>query len=456
MKQPLLKPLALLMLASGVLTLTACGGDATTTINELEPVAEDDDHDHDHGDAAGGGRLLVLKPNEVQAEVFDLADNDSLATIDLDALPSAVYASPGYRYGVLIERNEDRVGFVDGGLWQEPHDDHFDVFTATPSLTNFTLSGSTPTHYVPHEDKAALFLDGDAQSGASAGVLVFEDHTIEEGETPISLDLTTPFHGVAEPREDDLIVSVRRDDSLTTSSNPILPDQIALYRLDNDEYAMVETFDVTCADLHGAAQNEDYIAFGCSDGVVVVADNGDGSYSASKLDNPDDLIDGLRVSTIWGHHESGQFIAQARSRDIDDTQFFAIDPEEGELELIDWQPSADASPIARGFAFEAEQFVILDSQGFLTVIEPHDEGGHTHWEFGERLDITDADVSTMPDGFNFTLALSPIAHQAFIADPIEQHVLVVDLEMLMVTGDIELDYVPGSLTWLGIVEEHEH
>ena len=42
----------------------------------------------------------------------------------------------------------------------------------------------------------------------------------------------------------------------------------------------------------------------------------------------------------------------------------------------------------------------------------------------------------------------------YVADPIAQHVLVINLESGETTGDIELDFVPSAVTWLGIAEAH--
>ena len=462
MKQNLIKkPLSLFIAASLAVALTGCG-DATTNIEERDPQAGDD-HDHDHGHAGEGGdtpagRLLVLNSADVEAEVYDLADSDLITTIALDAVPSAVYASGDYRFASLVERSADKVSFIDGGLYQEPHDDHFDLVTAMPELLNFSLTGSRPTHFVQHEGQIALFLDGDSTNGINAGVQVFDDHTIEEGEAPVMLEHSMPMHGVAEPRGDILISTIRRDDADSTSSNFILPDQVGVYHLHDGEYELEETFAAACPDLHGAAQNETHVIFGCSDGVLIVADNGDETFTAEKLPNSEDVIEGLRIGSLYGHHASGQFIGRASSRGSSDVQFFAINPEESEMELIDWQPEENAAPVASGFTFEAEQFLILDDQGHVTVIEPHLEGDHTHWEFGTQLVFSEADVSTMPDGMRFTMTFAPNAHMAYIADPIEQHVRILDLELMDFDGDIELDYAPASITWLGIAEgePHEH
>ena len=139
------KPTLLLMTVSASFILSGCG-DAKTRINEKASIPADNGHNHGGGKSKGttSGRLLIVNTEQTQAEVFDLSDSALLATVSLDALPSAVYATGGYRYAALIERNADKVGFIDGGLWQEPHDDHFDLFTTTPTLSNFSLSGSRP------------------------------------------------------------------------------------------------------------------------------------------------------------------------------------------------------------------------------------------------------------------------------------------------------------------------
>lgn len=456
MNTPFVKSLLLPLAISASIGLVGCG-DAKTTITEKDPiVSDDDDHDHGGGEPGGtsAGRLLVVNAADQEADVFDLSDSDLLSTIALDAVPSAVYATGGFRFAALIERSEDKVGFIDGGLWQEPHDDHFDLFTTMPSLSNFTLTGSRPTHFVTHDGQAALFLDGDAGTGAVAGVQVFDDHMIEAAELPLQVEFTMPQHGVAEPRGEHLLATIRREDALSTSGNFILPDQVGVYHLHDGEYELEQTFAETCPDLHGAAQNETHIIFGCSDGVLLVTDNGDDTYSAQKIANSAEVFAGLRIGSIWGHPDSAQFIGQASSRGSDEIQLFVIDPEAGEMALLDWQPVAGAKPVVRAFAFEAEQFLLLDDQGYLTAIEPHQENGQVHWEFGARLDITEADVALMPDGAKFSMTLAQNGHTAYIADPIAQHVLIVDLEVLAVTAGIELDYEPAMITWLGIPATH--
>lgn len=446
-----LKPLVFFISANAILLLTGCG-DSETTIVEKPSIPVDGD-DHNHGGKAIS-RLLVVNSATIEAQVFDLEDNDLITTIPLDALPSAVYASGGYRFAALIERNADKVGFVDGGLWQEPHDDHFDLVTTMPMLSNFTLTGSRPTHYDTHEGHVAVFFDGNSSTGNNASVQVFDDEVIAEADISAMVSFNLPMHGVAKPRGEHLLATIRREDTQSTSTNFILPDQVGVYHLHNNEYELEQTLNVACPDLHGAAQNETHTIFGCGDGVLLATEGNDDTYSAQKLLNPDTILEDARIGSLWGHHESGQFIGSASVDDV--SQFFAIDPEEGEIELIDWQPMPNAQPVARDFAFEAEQFVILDDQGYLTLIEPHQEADHTHWEYGERLDITEADVSLMPEGMKFSMTLAQNGHTVYIADPIAQHIVVVDLELFEINAEIELDYAPAMITWLGIADEHDH
>lgn len=215
MNKFMIKPRLISLAVSATLLFTGCG-DAQTTINQKASIPIDDDHTPSGQTGTDTGRLLMINTVTTQAQVYDIHEGELLATIPLDALPSAVYATAGHRYAALIERNADKVGFIDGGLWQEPHDDHFDVFTATPTLSNFSLSGARPTHFVPHDGQVAVFLDGDGATGANAGVQVFDDHTIEDAAMPLTVGFSMPQHGVAEPRGTHLLASIRRDDAQST------------------------------------------------------------------------------------------------------------------------------------------------------------------------------------------------------------------------------------------------
>ena len=103
----------------------------------------------------------------------------------------------------------------------------------------------------------------------------------------------------------------------------------------------------------------------------------------------------------------------------------------------------------------ANTFLILDSEGYLNVLTAHAHGDHSHWEVEERLDITDEDVSLMPDGSSFSMTVSQSSDHIYVADPLAQHVLQIDLESLSIINDIELGYSPAAISWFGVAH-HEH
>ena len=93
------------------------------------------------------------------------------------------------------------------------------------------------------------------------------------------------------------------------------------------------------------------------------------------------------------------------------------------------------------------------------MLEAHEHDGHMHWELVGKVDITEEDVTTMPEGMNFSMTVSRNSEFAYVADPIAQHVLKVHIEDLEIEGDLELTFAPSAITWLGIAEEsddHDH
>ena len=57
----------------------------------------------------------------------------------------------------------------------------------------------------------------------------------------------------------------------------------------------------------------------------------------------------------------------------------------------------------------------------------------------------------MPEGASFSMTVAQNGH--YVTDLIAQHVLHIDLETMTIEGDIEIDFTPASLQWLGIAEK---
>ncbi|MBU2978138.1 5-methyltetrahydrofolate--homocysteine methyltransferase [Alteromonas sp. C1M14] len=451
------KKLSYLAVLIGSILLTGCG-DAETNIVEQDPIVGEDDDDHDHSDDEYAieslGRLSVLDADSNALAIYDLDDGDLLDSFSATYSGSALSSSAGYRYAVLASRSNDLVEFVDGGLWQEDHVEHLHDYAQAPAMSDFILTGSLPTHVVTHDGQMAVFFDGDAESSQVSSVTVLSDTNIAaQSDTLPTLTFDVNMHGVAKPVDDMLISTFRRDDSETISANPILPDSIAIYHLHDGEYEQEQLFAGECPDLHGSAVNDDYAVFGCSDGVLALHAH-DEEYESAKIANTDDLVADARIGTVYAHHDTDTFFGIATVYGESGAIIMAIDPSHGEMEAVDWEPETDATPVSYGFSYDGEHFLILDDQGYLSVLTAHAHDDHDHWELTSRVDISDEDLSFMPEGVSFSMAISQNGHFAYVADPIAGHVLTIDLDDAEVIGDIELGITPAAISWLGIPEAH--
>ncbi|MEI8705063.1 5-methyltetrahydrofolate--homocysteine methyltransferase [Pseudoalteromonas sp. B62] len=453
--------LKLIALAISSTLITACG-DAETNIVEKDPIAVvDDEHESDdeHDDGytiSSFGRLAVLAGDSNEASFFDLDDNALLDTFVLNDDSNTLSASPDFRYAVIANRTQDYLGFIDGGMWREDHGAHLHDYEQSPVFSSYELtSGSRPTHLITHDGQLAIFYDGDADSGASASVEVLTDNDITNATatlTGINYDIN--MHGVAEPRGEHLLSTIRRDDASSTSNAKVLPDQVGVYHLHDGNYELEQTLEVTCPDLHGAAQNHDYVVFGCGDGVLIAHQQGD-VYNAKKVVNIN-AVGAQRIGTLYGHKNNDTIFGIASGHGGGAAVLLSINPSDAEMEALEWQLADGASAVSYSFSANGEHFLILDSLGFLNVLEAHAHGGHTHWELAGQVDITEQDVTTMPEGMKFSMTVAQNGHFAYVADPIAQHVVQVHLEDLEVEGELELTFPPAAITWLGIAQEEEH
>lgn len=455
--------LKLIALAISSTLITACG-DAETNIVEKDPIeVPDNGHDHGEGDSHGDeytidslGRLAVLASNSNTASFFDLDDSELLETFTLNNDSNTLSSSPDFRYAVIASRAQDYLGFIDGGLWREDHGAHLHDYEQSPAFSNYELtSGSRPTHLVKHDGQLAVFYDGDAASGTTASVEVLTDNDITNATATlpgISYDIN--MHGVAEPRGEHLLATIRRDDAQSSSIAKVLPDQVGVYHFHDGEYELEQTLELTCPDLHGAAQNHDYVAFGCSDGVLL-AHQHDDEYHAEKVVNIDAVGD-LRIGSIYGHEGSETFIGVASGHGGGPAVIVSINPAKAEMEEFEWQLADGASAVSYSFSANGEHFLVLDSLGFLNVLEAHAHDDHIHWELAGQVDITQEDVTTMPEGMKFSMTVAQNGQFAYVADPIAQHVVQVHLEDLEIEGELELTFPPAAITWLGIAQEEEH
>ncbi|MCH9782551.1 MAG: hypothetical protein K0U65_01550 [Gammaproteobacteria bacterium] len=304
-------PTGAALLAASVL-LAACNNDTGST-----PLpGGEDEHDHDHG-AESAGRLVFTHADGSNSRVYvhDLESRSTLADFALVHPATAVHSSPEHRYAVIVQRDNDQVEFLDGGVYR--HDDHVDE--GDPAMLPFTLSGVRPTHYRHHGEQAALFFDGDSASAALSQFHLFSDESLESGGTLAHQTLDTAHHGIAEPLDGVVLAS-------HAAASGDAPDGISVFELHGDHF---------------------------DNAKIAVAE---------------------RLATVVGHPDVAEFAAFS----YPGGNLYALDPEAGTATQVDWRDGAvdgDGDPVsalARGFDGHGEHLLVLDSNGDLHVLESSD------------------------------------------------------------------------------------
>lgn len=447
-----LTPTRTVAVAVAAALLAACG-DTTITINEKEPVVIErpaHDHDHDHEQINFAGRLVVSAIDNPFVQVLELPAKTELNTFMVSAAPAALYSSGDFRYAAVVQRNQDLVNFIDGGLWQEDHVDHLHDYQEAPRLMPFQLMGVRPTHFQQAPGQLAVFFDGNAATGASAGVAVLTDADIGEDRSDFpTLTLTTHQHGAAQARGEFLLSTLRDENSSTT-----LPSQVALYKQHGDHFHQEQVFSENCPNLHGSAQNQDFVVFGCSDGVLVIEQQGN-TFSATKLANSSDITGTQRIGTLAGETEAKHFVGIAGA------SVFAIDTKGANMTQLDWQPGSATAVWGMGFADSNKRFVLLDNTGHLTIFRynPEPAAGQSAFTFRSKVKVTEADLAELPAGSRFQLAISAADDKVYITDPIAKQLITIDAHDAEIKSRKQLNFTPHRITWLGIADpsdDHHH
>lgn len=418
-----LRPMATSLLLVSAAMLTACGGSS----------GSGDEHEHTDIDTAG--RLALFDTDASQLKVLDLDNSEVLASMAMDGEAPSLYASPGNRYAVAIQRGDDLVSFVDGGLYTEDHGDHMHDYAETPSMLSLTLNDHKPTHYSSGEAEGVVFFDGG--EAASSKVTVFSDATLGSGATVASLPLDNNMHGVAKMIDGHLFVTYR-DSSITDTT---LPAAVERYHLDGSDFEFEERYSQACPRLHGAAANTHSLGFGCSDGVLVI-DLHEAGYPATKLDNPEGLADGSRIGTVVANHDVEELVGIAGDR------LFVIHPESTTEVYHELELGEGVGRLAQGFSTHGEVFYVLGDDGDLRLFDPASD-----WALMTTAELMDA------PGEGDTLAVTTSAAQERLFVLHNQSVIEVDTTDGDIVRTINLGFSASAIAWLGLAEaghDHDH
>ncbi|NIE96633.1 hypothetical protein F3J02_09100 [Acinetobacter sp. Tr-809] len=403
------------------LLLSACGGDSSDSTSAVTPKPEQPAQ-------SDQGRLVIANSDMVRPllSIYDLKEQKLINTTALSSAPSAMYSSPQSRYAVMLSRNEGVVQFADSGIFNK----NGVLQRNAPNLLAFQLKGATPAHYRGFNGLAALFYDGSDTEVSKFDV--FNDAAIEK-QAISTQKLPKKHHGVAEPRGGYVLSTYLPKDAETLSL-------VKSYELHGDHFHEEQTLKNACNRLHGAASVQQYAAFGCEDGVLVV------EQKANQFTDKKVLID-QRITTIAGHEKLEKFAAFATGTHA----LFIVDPKNLNATSLDWSLGAKeadtTTPVKRlqqVVDSSGRHLAILDSAGVVHVIDSQ------NWKrLGQIKAIANVNATELAKS---RLAVNAAADTVFINDTQAKTIVELDLSNLKIKQTIQLNDVPTTFTWLGVAK----
>ena len=419
-------------LLATIMLLSACkdGSNNNTT----------DAHQAGEFDISSPGRLVVTAAEGSELAILNSTDGSLIERFNLDNPASGLYSSPQSRFALVVQRDQNQVQILDGGLYQEDHGDHLHPYQKDPEMLTQSLNGVRPTHYRENETRSAFFFDGDGENALLSSVIDFDDDEILNN-TIRSLELTTAMHGVAETRGEFLLASYRAPDA-----SSVLPDQVELFKFNSNSgnYDAVERFEERCPSLHGAFSTEDASVFACSDGVLVIRQNGE-QFTAEKIANPVGMADGVRIGGFSGFADSNVLAGWARGA------LYAVNLDNSSIELVDWTGGMEAEYSTAKMDDEGEILMVLNKAGGLHLLDATDN-------FKHLIEIKVLNALPVVEGHaSISIASSKSGEDVYIVDAINNQLVVVNLEHQEIEESISVPFTPKHVTWVGIAGEgHDH
>jgi len=373
----------------------------------------DHDHEHDHGHDHGHGhgglegvRLLVASLDGPELIVLDADDGHVLGRFTTPG-PGRVYQLPNPQLAGVVHRDANRVSFVHSGLTAVDHGDHMDLLMGSPYVLKTVNLGPLPAHFFARGNDIAVYLDGD-------GTMAWLDARL----LGISLDFVDvpgfgADHGALAVVDGHLI------------GGGLNEAAVRVYDRQGTNLAAFEG----CPRLHGQAVRGNAVAFGCSDGVLLVDSVGGGVFTSHKIANPPGSPENARVGTLVGHDGSpvlagnfGQGIA-------------LIDPAARTLTPV----ALPAAPAGMRFADHGKKLLVLTLDGFLHALDPA-----TGALLGSVEVLEPWEQGAPRPSFTH------LGDHAFVVDPAHDAVWVIDLDHLEVETHYDLPFTPGSAAVLAI------
>lgn len=394
---------------------------------------------HAHGaeeEVVAPQRLFVADGKDGAVRLLDLSDGSTLAEYSLSG-PARLYRGPSGTLAFAVQREQNQVDLLDSGVRFVEHEEHYDLDLEEPAQLDFALAIAQPTHFVIHDEQVAIFGDGDGT------VTLLTEAAARGGDAPRTFATGRAHHGVAVPLGDHMVLSLPDPDNEAA----ILPVGVTVQTMAGAEVARF----AGCPGLHGEASvGKSAVAFGCSDGVLLVQQDG-AAFSAAKIPNPADNPNAARVGAL-DYSDAAEMLVGNFSREgivLIDTTALTMTPVRTPAPL--WP------------------FALAEHDPHLVVVLTLD--GQLHTIDGESGEITgsvaaiEAFEPPTQGGEGVILPLLQVAGEmAYISDPNAGTVTEVHLAEMAVERTLTLPGAPYSLAAFGALadfhageaDEHGH
>jgi hypothetical protein len=379
------------------------------------------------------GRLLVADadPENPRMLVLDLDDGNVVGEFATLGTVSAYASESTSGYAWANQRVPGVVEIIASGIRRGADGS---IVKAAPYVLGERLQGPLPTHWVSHDEWIVSFNDGD-------GSFDFVLERSLAGTRPLLSRATTgeAHHGVAMISHGNVFATLPHP--LASSGEPgpgsayILPIGVSVRRLATPDVPVAELQREDCPLLHGEASNDEVVAFGCGDGVLLAQRTG-GAFQFRKLANPPSTPEGQRIGTLRAIDGVPALIGNWG-------QGFAIIPYEQEAPT--WI-TVDLGTVNRGFLLDPDSLdlIVLAGDGSLRRFD-----ALTGAPVGASLTgvIPAVEAGQAAPGFALGHGV------AYVADPRSGDVVEIDLEQWAVTRTLDVGGQPRSLAAFGRVAE---
>jgi hypothetical protein len=286
----LTRPLRTTAALLAAFVVAACGEDSPTAPSPDANLVEA---------ATDLRRILIGDAVASTADVFDLKSSTKIQSVALAGPASLVYASPSGRYGILQQRTQGLVNFVDGGIYTEGSGASTVARKGAPARLAYEIRDSLPTHESVAGNWISIFFDG------SGKAIWIDERDFYAGNyrTAVEINSGGPQHSASAT-----LVTSAGDFFTLAPKDPagnILPQGVQSFNRSGQSLGRLDA----CPNMHGNAAIEGAVIFGCQDGILYVRLGSNGMPTKVKANLTGSLA-GMGVRNAYSEYGAKFIVGQ--------------------------------------------------------------------------------------------------------------------------------------------------